>query len=538
MSTCVRSRVRSLSVGVRWARRLACLALLPAGAPAVGAELAPSELPSEKGWHEIQVVDAQTRRGVPCVELETVDHLRFVTDSAGRVAFSEPGLMSQTVFFFVRSHGYEMAPDGFGMAGRRVETRPGGKTVLEIKRHNIAERLYRITGAGIYRDSVLLGEPVPLSEPLLNAQVLGQDGAQTVIYRGKLYWFWGDTGRLSYPLGNFRTTGAVSDLPRSGGLNPAESVNLRYFTGPDGFAKQMCPFEPRDGLVWTDGQLVVPDETGRERLVAHFTRLKGLGEMLEHGLAIFNDEKQEFDRLATFKFEEQWQCPRGHSFRHRERDQEFFYFSTPFPNVRVKADLASLLESASYEAWACIADGSEADPKKARLQRDGDGRLVYRWTGKAPPVGPKEEQEFIQAGLMEPAEACFLPVDIESSKQVQMHSGSVRWNPWRKRWILIAVQIGGDKSFLGEVWYAEAPQSVGPWRRACKIVTHSRYTFYNPVHHDFFDEAGGRLIYFEGTYSNSFSGNPDFTPRYDYNQIMYRLDLSDPRLKGVQEESS
>jgi len=538
MSTRAGSQFRSLSLAIGWARRFARLATLPAMASAFGVELAPSGLPADKVWHQIEIVDAQTSRGVPLVELETVDHLRLVTDSAGRVAFREPGLMNQTVFFFVRSHGYELPPDSFGMVGRRIETCPGGKTVLEVRRLNVGERLYRITGAGIYRDSVLLGEPVPLAEPLLNAQVLGQDGAQTAIYRGKVYWFWGDTARLSYPLGNFRTTGAVSDLPTSGGLNPADGVNLRYFTGADGFAKQMCPFEPRDGLVWMDGLLALSDETGRERLAAHFMRLKGLGEMLEHGLAIFNDEKQEFDRLATFKFEDQWQCPRGHASRHREEDQEFFYFCTPFPNVRVEADLPSLLDPASYEAWTCLADGSEADPKKARLQRDRDGRLVYRWTAKAPPVGPKEEQEFIQAGLMEPAEAWFLPLDVESGKQVQMHSGSVRWNPWRKRWILIGVQIGGDKSFLGEVWYAEAPQAVGPWRRTCKIVTHNRYTFYNPVHHDFFDEADGRLIYFEGTYASTFSGNPDATPRYDYNQIMYRLDLSDPRLKGVREQSS
>jgi hypothetical protein len=41
---------------------------------------------------------------------------------------------------------------------------------------------------------------------------------------------------------------------------------------------------------------------------------------------------------------------------------------------------------------------------------------------------------------------------------------------------------------------------------------------------------GGRLIYFEGTYASTFSGNPEQTPRYDYNQIMYRFDLDDPRL--------
>jgi hypothetical protein len=45
-----------------------------------------------------------------------------------------------------------------------------------------------------------------------------------------------------------------------------------------------------------------------------------------------------------------------------------------------------------------------------------------------------------------------------------------------------------------------------------------------------FDKDGGRIIFFEGTYTTTFSGNNDPTPRYDYNQIMYQLDLSDPRL--------
>lgn len=58
----------------------------------------------------------------------------------------------------------------------------------------------------------------------------------------------------------------------------------------------------------------------------------------------------------------------------------------------------------------------------------------------------------------------------------------------------------------------------------------NKYTFYNPVQHPFFDQEGGRLIYFEGTYSDTFSGSRVKTPRYDYNQIMYRLALDDPRL--------
>jgi len=35
---------------------------------------------------------------------------------------------------------------------------------------------------------------------------------------------------------------------------------------------------------------------------------------------------------------------------------------------------------------------------------------------------------------------------------------------------------------------------------------------------------------FEGTYTSTFSGNKDPTPRYDYNQVMYQMDLADPGL--------
>ena len=78
---------------------------------------------------------------------------------------------------------------------------------------------------------------------------------------------------------------------------------------------------------------------------------------------------------------------------------------------------------------------------------------------------------------------------------------------------MITVQSGGT-SFLGEVWYAEADTPVGPWVYAVKVVTHDRYSFYNPKQHPMFDKDKGRFIYFEGTYTHIFSGNPQTTPRY------------------------
>jgi hypothetical protein len=467
--------------------------------------------PSHRDLFQIQVVDADTGRGVPLVELETVNHLRFVTDSAGRVAFAEPGLAGQTVFFYVRSHGYEFPKDGFSFAGTRLKIEPGGKSVIKIKRLNIAERLYRITGEGIYRDSVLLDEKTPLAEPLGSGQVAGQDSVQVARYRGKLFWFWGDTNRLKYPLGHYWMAGATSELPGNGGLNPSDGVNLRYFVGADGFSRPTARLGVKGGPMWLDGFVTVNDEAGHERLVAHYAHMKSLGEMLDHGLAVFNDEKGEFEKVVEFPLADRMRRPRGHPNRLRDANGDWFYFGEPFPVARVKAEWKRLADPASYEVWT----------------RDG-------WKKDAKPLDSAEERRLIKVGKLNPAEARFQPMDVDTGKPLAMHAGSVFWNEFRKRWIMIAVVSGGGPSFLGEVYYAEAPELTGPWRRAKKVVTHDKYTFYNPVHHPFFDQEGGRLIYFEGTYAETFSGNPVATPRYDYNQIMYRLDLSDARLKPVQ----
>src|SRR5687767_10597306 len=158
-----------------------CFALgLLAGAPAARS--------GQQDFFTIEVVDEQTGRGVPLVELKTTNNIRYYTDSSGLVAFNEPGLMGQELFFNVASHGYEFAKDGFGIAGTRVVPKPGESAKLKIKRINIAERLYRCTGQGIYRDTVLLGRKAPIDQPLLNAQVMGQDSVIALPYRDKIYW--------------------------------------------------------------------------------------------------------------------------------------------------------------------------------------------------------------------------------------------------------------------------------------------------------------------------------------------------------------
>ena len=93
---------------------------------------------------------------------------------------------------------------------------------------------------------------------------------------------------------------------------------------------------------------------------------------------------------------------------------------------------------------------------------------------------------------------------------------------------MITVESYGSTSMLGEIWYAEADTPLGPWVYARKVATHDKYSFYNPKQHPMFDKERGRIILFEGTYTTTFSGNQDPTPRYDYNQVMYQLDLVGP----------
>jgi hypothetical protein len=484
------------------------------------------------GWFGIQVVDDQTGRGVPLVELETVNHLRFVTDSAGRVAFGEPGLLGQPVFFLVRSHGYEFSKDGFGFAGKVLTPIAGGRAELRVRRVNLAERLCRITGEGLYRDSVLLGEAPPLAEPLGAGMVAGQDSVQVTPYQDKLYWFWGDTERMSYPLGHFGTAGAVSELPRSGGSTPADGVDFRYFTNRSGFSRPVCGLGTTSGAVWIDGLLTVPDATGRERLVAHYQHMESLSKMLAHGLAVFNDGRGEFELVRELDRAERWRFPQGQPVRHSEGGREWWLFGEVLLNVRVPARFESLTNAANYEAWTCLAPA--ADEGKAIVRRRADGQPAFAWTTNTPPLSPADEAGLVKTRQISAAEAHFQPTDVATGQPVELHRGSVRWNAFRQRWVMIACQRGGT-SYLGEIWYLEAPVPTGPWRRAIKIVTHTNYSFYNPVQHDFFDQENGRIIYFEGTYTSTFADHPEPTPRYDYNQILYRLDLGIPQLAGARD---
>ena len=472
----------------------------------------------ETGKHfAITVVDDETGRGVPLVELTTTNHIRYYTDSSGLVAFYEPGLMGRDVYFHVKSHGYEYPKDQFDYRGLTLKPVEGGSAEIRLKRINIAERIYRVTGEGIYADSILLGRKVPLKHPTLNGLVMGQDSVLTEVYKGKVFWIWGDTNKPSYPLGNFQVSGAISMLPGKGGLDPEVGVDLTYFVDDAGFSKQMAPV-PGPGPCWLGGLVTLVDDARREKLFASYAKVDSTMKAHERGIVEYNDEKELFEPILKTDLDAPI-IPTGHPFRVLDKGVEYIHFS---PITRVRADIASLKDPSSYEAFTCLKPGS----RKEKPELDPAG---FGWKRNTSPLMQADEARLIKEGTLKPKQTLFHIQDCDTGKPIISHGSSVSWNQFRKRWVMIMSEAYGT-SFLGEVWYLEADTPLGPWVYARKIVTHDNYTFYNPRHHPMFDQENGRLIFFEGTYTHTFTNNQDPTPRYDYNQVMYRLDLSSPRL--------
>jgi hypothetical protein len=94
----------------------------------------------------------------------------------------------------------------------------------------------------------------------------------------------------------------------------------------------------------------------------------------------------------------------------------------------------------------------------------------------------------------------------------------------------VFTQKFGKPSAFGEIWFAEANSPLGPWNGAVKILSHDNYTFYNPVIQTELTPADAKFILFEGTYTAEFADHAQPTPRYNYNQVLYRLDLDDTKL--------
>jgi hypothetical protein len=432
----------------------------------------------------IEVVEKGTGWPVPLVELRTTHHVRLVTDNAGVIAFDLPELMGRETWFDVIGHGYEVPKDGFGMRGVRLTPQPGKTLRVEVTRTLPAKRLGRITGAGLFAESQKLGQYQDWRE----SGIVGCDSVQNAVHRGKLFWLWGDTTLPRYPLGIFDGTSATTAIKPLKSFEPPLRLQLDYITDdkhqPRGIAKM-----PGSGPTWVTGYVSLPDKNGTQRLVGSYCKVRPPLEAYEWGLCVWNDDTANFEPLSIVwtKSDDAPKAPpvpEGHPVFWTDDDgKKWVLFGNPLPTLRCPA---------TFEAW----------------------------------------QDSSTWEVLKPQESLASAAD---GAEVKPHSGSIAWNAFRQRYVTVFMEAFGKPSVFGELWYAEAKSPTGPWGPAVKVISHQNYTFYNPRLHPEFTAADSPVLIFEGTYTMQFANNPPPTPRYDYNQMMYRLDLDDPALKGAQQ---
>lgn len=434
---------------------------------------------------QITVVDAANGWPVPLVELTTTSGVELVTDNAGVVAFDLPEFMGRETWLTVASHGYEVAEDGFGYRGVRVTPTAGGELTIKIERKQIAKRLGRLTGSGLFAEAQQLRRHRRWQE----SGVVGSDTAYAAEHRGRLHWIWGDTSLPGYPLGLFQTPGAMSELRPLTKLEPPIAVRYDYFRGDRGQVRNLVPI-PGEGPTWTSAVVSLPDAHGEPHLVATYAKIPEHLKANEMGLVEWNEQTETFDRVMTFwkKSESEPEPPRvrpdGHvAIAADDQGREWAYFNGP-PNTRCPAN---------YESWRDRSTWEPVDNPREFRTADG-GRLAVA-------------------------------------------SADLAWSDYRQKWVMIVQQKFGSSVF-GEVWYLEGDSPTGPWGPAVKVASHNNYTFYNVQIDRWFTDSRSPVLLFEGTYTHTFTDNPHQTPRWDYNQVLYRLDLDDPALKPAQQRNN
>ncbi len=463
-------------------------------------------VPSPAELFRIDVRDDETDRGVPLVFVEHGD-ARWVSDSAGHIAIDPLGDEGTVVEATVWTHGYTFA-DGGAIA---LPVAAGTTVELAATRSLPAERLYRVTGGGIHRDSLLLGLEVPLANPTIAGLVVGQDSVFTALHRDRLRWIWGDTTRPAYPLGNFHASGATSLPPAAGGLDPERGVDLEYFVDTDGFSRAMAPTEtvPGEGVTWLGGLVSVPGDDGQPHLHATFAMVRADFSRTRYGMLAYDDANERFVDGVDFELDaNEHRYPHENAFHVRHGDDAWVYYHAP---VRIPARSEALLDPTTYETFTPYLDAAGT-----QIDRDERGRARYGWRAGGIPYASRDE-------ALAPGDALDVHiVDVVTGTPFAAHgNGSTEWNDFTGRWLRLVT----PEWALGETWVALSDTPMGPWVYATQLVVHEQYTFYNPRHHRVFDGEHGRRIHFEATYTTTFSGNDDRTPRYDYNQVMYGVDL-------------
>lgn len=423
----------------------------------------------------IEIVDKENGWPVPLVELRSTHDTRHVSDNLGLIAVDAPDLLDCEVWFHVKGHGYGVKKDGFGYEGVRTTLKPGGTFRIKVERRNLAKRLGRLTGSGLFAEGEKLG-----GAPLLpDTGVFGCDSVLTTEYEGKLFWLWGDTTLPGYPLGVFHASAATTPRHPLQQFEPPLAMPYTYIRDAKGKPRGVAQI-PGEGPTWLSGMISFPDK----HLVATYSKIKGFLDEYETGLCTWDPVSSKFIQEKVIWKKADGKKPlilHGHPVRWTDpAGKSWLLFGDPFPAARCPDD---------FESW----------------------KTPETWEKVPAPAAPR----------------------TADGAEIQAHRGAISWNAFRKCWITVFTQKLGKPSAYGEIWYAEAASPLGPWHSAVKILSHDNYTFYNPRIQTNLTAADAPFILFEGTYTAEFADHAQPTPRYNYNQILYRLDFNDVKRRST-----
>ncbi len=451
------------------------------------------------GLFRIEIVDAENGWPVPAVELRTTHQHRFLSDNAGVIAFDLPELMGREIWLSVHGEGYSVKPDGFGFRGFRVRPAANQQVKIAVFRQLPGKRLGRLTGAGLFAESQRFGEQLDWQE----SGVLGCDSIQLAVLGDRILWNWGDTTLADYPLGLFHMSGATTSLAPLASFEPPLKLRLDYFRDAQQKPRVMA-LMPGPGPTWLGGYVLVRDKQGKEHLMATYERIKPPLSVYEVGFCEWNFRTEQFEPHSviwkqTDAREKPPQFPTGHVVHYRESPQQsWLLFGHGVPDLKVAANYEALVDRSQWialpGATASVDDQDEASDSDGAASKQAKKATVIQST---------------------------------DGQAIKVHRGSIAWNDYLQRWLFVFTQLDGETSMLGEVWAAVSDSPLGPFEQAVHVVTHDKYTFYNVRQHSELTQASPQVVLFEGTYTNTFSGNSSFKPRHDYNQVMYRLDLNE-----------
>jgi len=356
-------------------------------------------------------------------------------------------------------------------------------------------------------------------------------------FKGNLFWTFGDTAcprsaRQDNCDGTgMHTVGAVSCIPgeeegeveRKTSCRASDPPNLTYFTENASIAltqalsgggvwpspKPMAPFAPLGENTWVAALSVIHRGTPHEALYANYVKNPGDGNgpITVQGMARWNESSSKFDQVSIWPLNSTISLNGAHTVEKiSPKDQLTLGGYILYSNgVRVPATEEALSQYSAFE--------------------------------RVPPAAPAPQGVSASKG---PGDSPARP-----ASQYDQLGANVNWNAWTGRYITVGVTSAGAP---GDVFVAFSNELNGPWRNGTSVASHqnSNSSCYNPLHLTHFDLEGGRIIHIACTFTAMWSSGPNapnvwttclvglaggkgcapVVPRYEYNNIVYRVDLA------------